>query len=128
MRFFVGYLFILRLKCAIMSLFFCNFVQNLDKMANELQDTLARIVGKSTVMVEKYHALTAAKEITDKDNAELRAENERLRIEIERVKRENEYLRMAHAIAPTPESVAQSKNMISKIVRDIDKCINQLNA
>lgn len=97
-------------------------------MAKELQDTLARIIGKSTVMVERYHAIAAAKAATDEEIAAVRAENEKLRIEIERVKRENEYLRMAHAIAPTPESVAASKSMISKIVRDIDKCINQLNA
>lgn len=103
-------------------------MQNLDKMANELHDTLARIIGKSNVMVERYRAMAAAKEKTDQENAEVKAENEKLRMEIERVKRENEYLRMAHTIAPTPESVAKSKSMISKIVRDIDKCINQLNA
>jgi len=97
-------------------------------MAIELQETLTRIISKSKVMVEKYHAIVAAKAQTDKENAEVRAENEKLRIEIERVKRENEYLRMAHSIAPTPETVAKSKSMISKIVRDIDKCINQLNA
>ncbi len=97
-------------------------------MAVELQDTLARIMSKSKVLIEKYHALAAAKSQTDSEIEAVRAENLELRKEIERVKRENEYLRMAHTIAPTPESVARSKSMISKIVRDIDKCINQLNA
>lgn len=97
-------------------------------MANELQDTLTRIIAKSKVMVEKYHALAAGKQLAEEQLAEVRAENEKLRAEVERVHRENEYLRMAHSIAPTPEAVAKSKSVISKIVRDIDKCINQLNA
>ncbi len=97
-------------------------------MANELQDTLSRIIAKSNVMVEKYRAIVAARDVTEKENTRLREENEKMRQEVERVQRENEYLRMAHTIAPTPESVNASKAMISRIVRDIDKCINQLNA
>lgn len=97
-------------------------------MANELQDTLTRIIAKSKVMVEKYHSLAASKQLVDDELAQLRADNEKLRAEVERVKRENEYLRLAHTIAPTPEAVAKSKSVLSKIVRDIDKCINQLNA
>ena len=97
-------------------------------MATELQDTLARIISKSTVMVEKYHALSAAKDQAVAELQRVQEENEKLRIEMERIKRENEYLRRAHTVAPNAEAAARGKTMISKIVRDIDKCINQLNA
>ena len=79
-------------------------------------------------MVEKYHALSAAKEQAVAELQRVQEENKKLRIEMERVKRENEYLRMAHMVAPNAEAAARGKTMISKIVRDIDKCINQLNA
>ena len=79
-------------------------------------------------MVEKYHALSAAKDQAVAELQRVQEENEKLRIEMERIKRENEYLRMAHTVAPNAEAAARGKTMISKIVRDIDKCINQLNA
>jgi len=34
---------------------------------------------------------------------------------------------MARAVAPDPEKAAQVRSMISTLVRDIDRCINQLN-
>ncbi len=103
-------------------------MKNWKVMANELQDTLLRIVAKSNVLVEKYHAIVESRNAVEQENVRLREENEKLREEVERVGRENAYLRMARTIAPTPESVTSSKAMISRIVRDIDKCINQLNA
>ena len=96
-------------------------------MANELQQTLARIINKSNILVEKYHALERA-------NAELASENEQLVEEKEKMKRaneilqqENEYLKMARAIAPDLNNVDSARTTISTIVRDIDKCIAQLN-
>lgn len=96
-------------------------------MANELQQTLARIINKSNILVEKYHALEEA-------NQALASDNERLMNEIEQMKRENElikqeitYLKMARVIAPTHEDVDKARTTISTLVRDIDKCIAQLN-
>ena len=97
-------------------------------MATELRDTLSRIIGKTKVMVDKYHALERAYTAAQEQMTQAQEENVKLRTELERVKRENEYLRIAHAIAPTPEAVDQSKSVLSKMVRDIDRCINQLNA
>ena len=97
-------------------------------MATELQDTLTRIIAKSKVMIEKYHVLETRKQQLDAELLQEKSDNEKLRTEIERLKRENEYLRLAHTIAPTPEAVAKSRGLVSKLVRDIDKCIKQLNA
>ena len=96
-------------------------------MANELQQTLARIINKSNILVEKYHALESA-------NAELASEKEQLIEEIAKMKRanellrqENEYLKMARVIAPDLDNVDSARTTISTLVRDIDKCIAQLN-
>ena len=40
---------------------------------------------------------------------------------------ENEYLKVSHKIAPTPEDVKTSQALITELVRNIDKCISQLN-
>ena len=96
-------------------------------MANELQQTLARIINKSNILVEKYHALESA-------NAELASDKEQLVEEIEKMKRanellqqENEYLKLARVVAPDLNDVEKARTIISTLVRDIDKCIAQLN-
>ncbi|MBO4721834.1 MAG: hypothetical protein J5629_02760 [Muribaculaceae bacterium] len=96
-------------------------------MANELQQTLERIINKSNILVEKYHALEAA-------NADLASEKEQLVEEIEKMKRanellqqENEYLKLARVVTPDLRDVENARTTISTLVRDIDKCIAQLN-
>ena len=96
-------------------------------MASELQQRLERIVGKSTVLVEKYRQLLELKQGAETRLAELERENEQLRADVERLKRENEYLRTARVLASDPEQVSQARIMITRLVRDIDKCITQLN-
>jgi hypothetical protein len=96
-------------------------------MANELQQTLERIINKSNILVEKYHAL-------ERTNDEVYSEKEQLVKEIEQIKRdnellrqENEYLKMARVVAPNLDEVDKARTTISTLVRDIDKCIAQLN-
>lgn len=96
-------------------------------MASELQQRLERIVGKSTVLVEKYRQLLELKQGADVRLADLERENEQLRADVERLKRENEYLRTARVLASDREQVSQARIMITRLVRDIDKCITQLN-
>ena len=82
-------------------------------MASELQDTLDRIINKSNILIEKYRVLSG--------------EKEELEVKLELVEEDNEYMKMARAVAPDPEKAAQVRSMISTLVRDIDRCINQLN-
>ena len=91
-------------------------------MASELQETLARIVTKSEVLVEKYHVLSAEKERLEKIVAQLQEEKEN-----NQLLTDNEYLTIVRKIVPDSEHLGEAKNMISSIVRDIDKCISQLN-
>lgn len=96
-------------------------------MANELQQTLTRIINKSNILVEKYHAL-------EENNGALASEKEQLLEKIEQLKKDNElmrqeieYLKMARVITPSLDDVGEARKNISKLVQDIDKCISQLN-
>ena len=60
------------------------------------------------------------------ENAALKADNSRLMKELQQLRQENEYLRLARTMAASAEQMEQNKARISKIVRDIDKCISQL--
>ena len=56
----------------------------------------------------------------------LKADNNKLTKELQQLRQENEYLRLARTMATSAEQMEQNKARISKIVRDIDKCISQL--
>lgn len=96
-------------------------------MAINLQDNLNRLKSKTVVLLEKYNALSDEKNKVDTLNANLQSENEKLRIELEKAKRDIEYLQIARNISTTPEDIANSKAILSQLVRDVDKCIAQLN-
>lgn len=95
-------------------------------MATELHSIVERILNKSSVLVEKYQALEIEKMNVEQKLQEVQAETEVLRKEVERLKLDNEYLRMARAIAPSYELLAESRAAVSQLVRDVDKCISQL--
>lgn len=96
-------------------------------MASELQETLARIVTKSKVLVDKYYVLNAEKERLEQVVAQLQSEVDVLKKEKEKLSTDNHYLTMARHFVPNSEKAAEAKKMISSLVRDIDKCISQLN-
>ncbi len=47
--------------------------------------------------------------------------------DVDQLQSDNDYLKMARTIVPDTAGLADSKAIISKLVRDIDKCISQLN-
>ena len=96
-------------------------------MANELQQTLARIINKSNILIEKYHALEQASQALATRNEQLLDDIEQMKKNNELMRQEIEYLKMARVIAPDIVNLDHAKATISKMVRDIDKCISQLN-
>lgn len=96
-------------------------------MATDLQQRLERIVGKSNVLVEKYRQMLMLKQSADEKIALLESDIEQLRAQVEQLERENQYLRVARTMSSTPEQLSESRMIINRLVRDIDKCISQLN-
>ncbi|MCH5215994.1 MAG: hypothetical protein J1F10_03555 [Muribaculaceae bacterium] len=92
----------------------------------ELEAILQRLKAKSEVLAEKYQALKAAKLKVDNENESLKQQMIKLQQLIEQQHSEINYLKLAHAIAHTPEEIANSKAILTKLVRDVDKCISQL--
>ncbi len=96
-------------------------------MAQQLRERLDRIAAKCGVLVENYERLLADKVAVDQRLAEVKAQLERQAVELERLQRENHYLRTASVLSPDKETAERSRRLLSKMVRDIDKCIAQLN-
>lgn len=96
-------------------------------MASPLQDNMTRIMSKISVMMERHRALLARHRVVEQQLEEKQALIVQLKQQVEQLQHENTYLKLARNIAPTPEGVVHSRKVIAKLVRDIDKCISQLN-
>lgn len=96
-------------------------------MAVDFKQNLDRIAGKARIVTERYHALLQDKKEADRTIEELRGQLASRDKTIERLRMEVEYLRMATAIVPDRSQVAQARAVISNLVREIDRCILELN-
>lgn len=96
-------------------------------MADKLQDTLSRLQSKIEAISYRYSALETEKNRVDNLNKEFQEKIENLKKEIQNLEMENEYLKLARQIAPTQTELDNSRSIIAKLVRDVDKCIAQLN-
>ena len=96
-------------------------------MAESLSEIFDRLLLKQQLLVEKYHALEEKYGELSNGKAELEGQLREQEKEIERLQLENKYLKIAKTIAPDQESLEKSKALVSKLVRDVEKCIEQLN-
>ena len=96
-------------------------------MAGNLQETLERISNKTELLIEKYALLMSEKKQADARIEELYALLTSRQKEIEMLKQEIEYLKIATTITPDHKDVEKSRAILSGLVREIDKCINELS-
>lgn len=96
-------------------------------MAIDLRQQLERVNAKTTLVLEKYALM-------QQRLAQARAEIERLNGEllrsrqtIEQMELKLEYLTVSHTVAASGEELEQAKALIAELVREIDRCIADLN-
>ena len=95
-------------------------------MANDLKQTLERLRGKADLLVERYQLLLQEKQQVDMLNEELSSTIKKQQQEIDRLQQEVEHLKVVTTLTPKREDVEKSRAFLSKLVRDIDKCITEL--
>lgn len=95
-------------------------------MADELQQRLLRVKSKLQLLLEQGTMLRQQKEDALRQAQNLQEIVDRQRREIQNLKAQLEYMQIAATFAPTREQVEQSRAVLSGLVRDINKCINDL--
>ena len=94
----------------------------------ELKDRLQNMAQKVDSLRRKYVALlNERKELTRKVESQS-LEIAKLEKEVNQLRIDNEFLRVAHSVPSNTDLVAKYKKQVAKMVRDIDRCIKQLNA
>ena len=94
----------------------------------ELNEQLQNLLRKFEILRQRYVAL-------QNENKELKRSVERQELEVAKLEKElsqmridNEFLKVAQSVPRDPEAVSRYKKQVAKMVRDIDRCIKQLNA
>lgn len=96
-------------------------------MAGNLQQRLDSLSSKAQLLVERYARLAEAKHLADKRISELEANLERKNRETALLRQQIEELQVVTTLAPRREDVERSRAFLSELLRDIDKCINELS-
>lgn len=106
---------------------FSTFVEIWKRMARNLQQRIARLKSKASLLTDRYKAVKRAKEEVESREMQLRAEVARLRREISVKDAEIERLKVTSVLTPDHKDVEVTRAFLSELVREIDKCIAQLS-
>lgn len=96
-------------------------------MAVELQQTIDRVNAKAHILLDRYALIRRRRNEAEAKIKELEAELSNLQAENEDLRRQVEFLRIATTIVPDRKDVERSRAMLAELVREIDKCIADLN-
>ena len=91
-------------------------------MAESLSEIFERLLAKQQILLERYNAMKDKLQISQEENEALKKENEKQRQLIEKLEMDKDFFQ----IAPDREALDRSRAMIARLVRDVDKCIEQL--
>lgn len=96
-------------------------------MADELRQTLNRTAQKAQIVLQRYMLMKQKVAQTAARADELERELEKTKAENQRLRSQVQFLKMASVVAPDREDVERTRALISGLVRDIDRCIADLN-
>ena len=97
-------------------------------MPEQVQDTYLSILATVKVVIDRQNMLVEQIKASRAENERLNAEVKRLQEQVKRLQVDNDYLTVATHLAPTRETVAKSRAVLSELVREIDHCIAALTA
>ena len=96
-------------------------------MAKELQETLSRIAEKHRFLVARYQALLDQNNRLKARVADLEKQVADRDSRLEKLETRSEYLEISSAIAPNFSELESTRDMVADLVREIDRCIADLN-
>ncbi len=96
-------------------------------MAGNLQQRLDSLKSKTQLLVERYARMENARREAESRISELEQEITRKDREIKVLRQQLEQLQVVTTLSPGREDVERSRKFFAELLRDIDKCINELS-
>lgn len=95
-------------------------------MAGEIQESIVRLKRKFELISSQYALIVNKKQELEANIDTLKAEIDTLRKVNAKQQKTIELLHAARAVAPTREELERSRSIITNLVREVNKCINDL--
>lgn len=96
-------------------------------MASEFQQVIDRVSAKMQILLDRYAIVNRRREEALARIADLEREVAALTEQNRRLQAEVEFLKVATTISPDRADVEATRAALSRLVREIDKCITELN-
>ena len=96
-------------------------------MAGNLQQRLDSLKSKTQLLVERYARMENARREAESRSNELEQEIARKDRETKVLRQQLEQLQVVTTLSPAREDVERSRKFFAELLRDIDKCINELS-
>ena len=95
-------------------------------MGANLQNVIQELKRKAIKLSAEYQSLKDKHIEAEIRIEQLQEEIKSLKEQLDSTKTDNHFLELSHRLASNPDSIIKSRRTISKLIRDIDKCITQL--
>lgn len=96
-------------------------------MVVDLKQQLERVAAKADLLVGKCRILTQQRDEALSRLAQMEQQLTECQKELEQLRVDNEHLRTVTTLYPDRKAVEEARSLISGLVRDIDRCILDLN-
>ena len=91
-----------------------------------LQQSVERLSAKMLVFSERFQRICSQRDDALRRISDLEQQLQGLQKRVDDLARENEFLKIATTLAPTRQDVEHTRELLSSLVREIDKCIADL--
>ena len=102
-------------------------MSKIGQMQTNIASTLDRLGEKSRFLTERFKVVAQQRDEALARVAELEKQLHDSRRQLQLLQTETEYLKVSSVLAPTAESVTQTRVMIREIISEIDRCLAELN-
>lgn len=97
-------------------------------MADDLQQLINSLSAKSQVLTERYAVVVDQRDRALETNRQLRTALRKSQTEVEQLRARLELLSISSNMNPgSPGDISATRTMLSDLLREIDKCISELN-
>lgn len=91
-----------------------------------LQQSVERLSAKMLVFSERFQWICTQRDEALSRISDLEQQLQSLQKRVDDLVKENEFLKIATTLAPTRRDVEHTRELLSSLVREIDKCIADL--
>ncbi len=95
-------------------------------MANSLNDRISTVARYADALIASYSDLRQRLKDADAEVTTLKQQVDVLRSQINSLEQDNRFLRISYRLAADPDTIIESRRLISGLIRNIDKAIVDL--